>query len=186
MVRNEPLHHAGRILMPMYDERDWSAFCLISDDGGDTWLQSQSLSAGVGIIQPALASLRNGRLLMLLRSRGGAVYRSISLDETARAWIPPEATSLPNPNSAVELVRLASGTLVCVYNHSTRRRSPLRVTLSDDGETWTTWRDLEVEDDEFSYPTAIQTPDGLIHVLYTHRRRTIAHACFDEDWVRGG
>jgi predicted neuraminidase len=51
--------------------------------------------------------------------------------------------------------------------------------------TWPIGRDLESEPGEFSYPTALQTDDGAIHVLYTHRRTAIAHATFDEAWVRG-
>jgi predicted neuraminidase len=123
---------------------------------------------------------------MLLRSRGGVIYAARSLDTAGERWTPPEPTSLPNPNSAVELITLSAGDLLSVYNPSSRRRTPLRVALSQDGRTWTPWRDLEVGDGEFSYATAIQTADGLLHVLYTHRRRTIAHASFDEAWIRGG
>jgi alpha-L-fucosidase len=186
MVRNEPIRHAGRLLMPMYDERDWSAFVLASDDGGDTWRESRRLSAPGGIIQPALAATRDERLLMHLRSRGGVIYASRSLDPSGDGWTPPEPTALPNPNSAVELLGLSGGTLLSVFNPSARRRTPLRAALSKDGGAWTQWRDLETADGEFSYPTAIQTADGLIHVLYTHQRRTIAHAAFDEAWLRAG
>lgn len=187
MVRNEPQHLDGRILMPMYDERDWSAFTLVSEDGGSTWAQSDPVRADVGIIQPAIAPLGDGRLLMFLRSRGGVVYRSLCSNRLGRVWTEPEPTSLPNPNSAVELIRLNSGALLAVFNPTAQGRSPLRVALSqDDGESWDVWRDLETEPGEFSYPTALQTPDGLIHVLYTWRRETIAHVRFDEAWVRAG
>ncbi len=186
MVRNEPLRWNGRLLMPMYDEHDWSAFVLISEDGGETWAQSDTLSSKVGLIQPAVVPLDGGRLLMFLRSRGGFVYRSSCSDGLGRLWSRPEPTTLANPNSAVELIRLESGRLLAVFNPTTHGRSPLRVALSeDDGERWDAWRDLEAEPGEFSYSTAVQTPDHLIHVLYTRRRQTIAHVCFDEAWVRG-
>ncbi len=186
MVRNEPLRWQGRILLPMYDERDWSAFVLVSEDGGETWQESNAVRAGVGVIQPALAPLADGRLLMFLRSRGGSVYRAFSADPSGLVWTEAEPTSLANPNSAVELIRLDGGPLLAVFNPTTAGRSPLRAALSyDEGETWAAWRDLEAGPGELSYPTAVQTPDGLIHVLYTHRRQTIAHAWFDEGWVRG-
>jgi predicted neuraminidase len=99
-------------------------------------------------------------------------------------WTTPEATELPNPNSAVELIALRSGALLAVYNASARKRTPLRVALSDDsGVSWSAWRDLEAEDGEFSYPTALGD-GGSIHVLYTWRRRTIMHAIIDETWIR--
>jgi predicted neuraminidase len=185
MVRNEPLALVGRLLMPMYDERDWSAFVLVSEDAGETWSESGRVRANVGVIQPALAPLSDGRLLMFLRSTGGAVYRALSSDG-GLTWSAPEATALPNPNSAVELIRLRSGALLTVYNPTAAGRSRLRVALSfDGGETWTADRDLEVGTAECSYPTALQARDGLVHVLYTYRRETIAHATLSEAWARG-
>jgi predicted neuraminidase len=182
MVRNEPVLFGQRTIMPMYDERDWSSFVLLSDDGGETWSEGTRLHGGRGIIQPAVAPVGGG-LVMLLRSRAGAVYRSTS--EDGLDWTAPVATSLENPNSAVELIGLQSGALLAVYNASTRARTPLRVALSDDGgETWPKWRDLETDEGEYSYPTAIEA-GGEIHVLYTWRRRTIVHARVDEAWVRG-
>ncbi|MEX0787004.1 MAG: exo-alpha-sialidase, partial [Dehalococcoidia bacterium] len=182
MVRNEPVAWHDRLLMPMYDERDWTSFVLISEDGGNSWRASDRLRADAGIIQPALAELPGGRLLMLLRSRGGFIYRALS--EDGERWSAPEATGLPNPNSALELIRLASGALLAVYNPGARARTPLRVALSHDGERWDVWRDLESEPGEYSYPTATQTSDSVLHVLYTWRRQTIAHAAFDEAWLQ--
>jgi predicted neuraminidase len=187
MVRNEPVIHASRIIMPMYDERDWTSFMYVSSDGGETWARSAKIfERGTGLIQPAIAPLDDRRLLALMRSTAGRVYASRSLDETGMAWEPPAPTEMANPNSAVDLIRLSSGALLCVFNPSADARTPLRVALSDDcGVTWPIGRDLESEPGEFSYPTALQTDDGAIHVLYTHRRTAIAHAAFDEAWVRG-
>ncbi len=185
MVRNEPVSWHDLLLMPMYDERDWTSFVLVSQDGGQTWAESERLQAKVGIIQPALAELGDGRLLMFLRTTAGVIDQSHSADDSGLRWTPPRPTPLPNPNSAVDLIRLKTGALLLVYNPVKRARSPLRVALSvDDGANWDTWRDLEAEEGEFSYPTAIQTSDGLLHVLYTWRRQTIAHASFEESWVR--
>jgi predicted neuraminidase len=186
MVRNEPLRWRNWLLMPMYDERDWSSFALASEDGGETWRESARLRANAGIIQPALASLGDGGVLAFMRSRAGVVYRARCLRDCPLGWSAPEPAGLPNPNSAIELIGLASGRLLAVFNPTTRGRSPLRAALSDDGgTTWPVWRDLEDGPGEFSYPTALQSPDGLLHVLYTWRRQTIAHARFDESWLRG-
>ncbi len=186
MVRNEPLRWNGRTLMPMYDERDWSAFVLVSEDGGETWQQSNVLRARAGVIQPAIAPLGDAGLLMFLRSRGGSIYRSRCVAGSGLAWSEPEPAAFPNPNSAVELIALHHGALLAVFNASTHARTPLRVALSEDGgETWPAWRDLESGPGEYSYPTAVQTPDGFIHVLNTYKRETIAHATFDEAWVCG-
>jgi len=182
MVRNEPVRWQGKLVMPMYDERDWTSFVLISEDGGETWTESKRLRAKVGLIQPALAELYDGRLLMFLRTTAGVIDRSVS--EDGSHWSKAEPAGLPNPNSAIELIRIRSGALLTVYNPTDRGRTPLRVARSDDnGATWHAWRDLETEPGEYSYPTAVQTRDGAVHVLYTWRRETIAHAVFDEEWV---
>jgi predicted neuraminidase len=187
MVRNEPIAHGGRIVMPMYDERDWTSFMYVSADVGETWARSEKIYIpGTGLIQPAIVPHDDGRLLAFMRSTDGWVYSSASRNETAMTWEAPERTSLPNPNSAVELIRLRSGSLLFVYNPTTRGRSPLRVALSDDGgASWAVSRDLETEPGEFSYPTALQGADGVIHLRYTYQRRAIAHVRCDESWIRG-
>ena len=174
--------------MPMYDERDWTSFMYVSDDGGETWTRSAKIfQKGTGMLQPAIVPVDEGRLLAFMRTTAGLVFSATSIDDTGMAWREPSARALPNPNSAVELIRLSSGTLICVYNPTIEGRSPLRVALSDDsGATWPAWRDLETDAGEFSYPTALQTSDGVVHVLYTHRRTAIGHVRVDEGWVRGG
>lgn len=52
---------------------------------------------------------------------------------------------------------------------------------TDDGKTWKQ-RTLEA-DGELSYPSIIQTDDGMIDVSYTYRRYTIKHVAFDEGWL---
>ena len=66
----------------------------------------------------------------------------------------------------------------------------------DDGRTWPMRRDLETGDGycmtnnsaeqrnrELSYPSVLQTPDGRLHVAYTHHRQHIRHVQCDEAWV---
>ncbi len=39
---------------------------------------------------------------------------------------------------------------------------------------------------ELSYPSIVQTPDGMLHVAYTHHRQRIRHLALTEDWVLRG
>jgi predicted neuraminidase len=91
---------------------------------------------------------------------------------------------LPNPNSRLDLTRLASGRLALAFNAAANARSPLTLALSeDDGATWP-WRfDVETGDAEYSYPALIQSQDNLLHLVYTWRRTHIAHISCDEDWI---
>ena len=88
-------------------------------------------------------------------------------------------TSLPNPNSGIDALTLRDGRHLLVYNHLTSGRDVLNVALSADGETWQAALVLEDEPGEFSYPAVIQGADGLVHVTYTWRRRSVRHVVID-------
>jgi len=90
----------------------------------------------------------------------------------------------------------------------------MSVALSiDDGKTWPWVRDVDIGQDvpqgkipntmagsdvsdeqktffqhlfDYSYPSIIETPDGVIHMSYTFRRRTIKYVNFEESWIKGG
>ena len=78
-------------------------------------------------------------------------------------------------------------------------RAPMTIAISaDDGMSWR-WRHIETGDGycmtnnsrersnrELSYPTIKQTPDGKIHVAYTHFRQEIRYVSLDEDWALAG
>jgi len=187
MVRNRPLVlPSGEWLLPAYDERDWTSFALISDDQGKTWKPGVRVIAPPGIIQPAIAPLADGRLLMLLRTGGpgGWVWQAISADG-GQTWSQATPTRVPNNNSGLDMIRLGDGRLLLACNPvaDSKQRTPLSLFLSDDADkehpgrdTWRRWLHLETAPGEFSYPALLQANDGTIHVVYTHQRTAIAHA----------
>ena len=83
-------------------------------------------------------------------------------------------------------IRLQNGALLLVYNNSMSDRNPLTVALSEDKDaTWPWKRDIAKGKDSFAYPVAIQTRDGLIHVVYTsNQRKVVNHAVFSEEWLK--
>jgi alpha-L-rhamnosidase len=59
-------------------------------------------------------------------------------------------------------------------------RSPLNVAISPDGKTW--YAAAVLEDDkegQYSYPSVIQSSDGLVQIIYTWRRKKIKYAVLD-------
>ncbi len=195
MTRNKPVYLSKggtswqhvlqdtEILLPVYDERNWHSMVVVSGDGGETWETFGDLSSPKGVIQPTVVQRSDRSLLMLMRSRDGEVYRSTS-DDLGRTWTAAIPTGLPNPNSAVDMVRLHSGNIALVYNDTLHGRTPLTVALStDEGETWTYKQHLEIDAGEYSYPAIIQTHDGGIHITYTYRRTSIMHVEIDEAWI---
>jgi predicted neuraminidase len=113
----------------------------------------------------------------------GKMWESTSSDN-GRTWSKATKHELPNSGSRLDLVRLASGEIVLIFNNTPRSRTPLSAALSvDQGKTWPSVKDLETAEGEYSYPAAIQSKDGLIHVVYTYLRTQIKHAQFNKEWV---
>ena len=82
------------------------------------------------------------------------------------------------------MIRLANGHLALIYNDSSTERRPLLIALSaDEGRTWPYRKILKEGDDTYSYPFAVQGPDGMIHLLYSLNRDKIMHITLNEAWV---
>lgn len=162
----------------------WEVFVDRSTDKGKTWTASPYFKIdtteikGKGAIQPTLWESEPGQVHMLVRTTGGVIGRSDSKDN-GKTWSTIRKTSLPNPNSGIDLAKLADGTLVLAYNpddHNWGSRSPLSLILSyDDGQNWTDKLDIATgkKEDEYSYPAVISWGDSVA-VTYTYNRRKIA------------
>jgi len=116
----------------------------------------------------------------------GVTYRSESRDG-GRTWSAGRETEFPNPNSAVDFIKLKNGHLLLVYNDNNEgERMPLTVAISTDKDQSYPHRRNIVNKpgDTAAYPSAIQTQDGKIHIVYTsHERTVIEHAVFDESAI---
>ncbi|MGK7396090.1 MAG: sialidase family protein [Candidatus Cyclobacteriaceae bacterium M3_2C_046] len=166
------------------DDKSWNAFVDISADQGKTWQATDYLNLnrtnfeGKGIIQPTLWQSAPGKVHMLLRSTNGYIYRSDS-DDSGKTWSEPVKTDLPNPNSSIDVTKLADGTLALAYNRDNKNwgsRGTLSVALSyDNGKTWPNLLDIEQgkSKEEFSYPAIISWGDSIA-VSYTWNRKKIA------------
>lgn len=162
----------------------WACWIERSTDHGRTWTRHGPISVprppgakGThGIIQPVVVPMGGQRLRFFARSTGtiGRICVADSSD-LGRTWTQARPTDLPNPNSAIDAVRLKDGRYVLVYNHTTRGRSPLNLAVSRDAGGWTPVRALETEPGEFSYPAMIQASDGSLHVTYTWNRKKIKY-----------
>lgn len=204
MVRSRPVALAdGAYLLPIYHETgedtemtaaDTASVFLRLEPGTRNWVASKPVFSRMGNLQAAVAEVSPGNLIALCRRGGdyepgndGFVVRTESKD-SGKTWTPGVETEFPNPNAAVELIRLRSGSLLFIYNDSMDDRTPLRAALSKDGgKTFPHRRNLAEGPGSFSYPTALQTRDGKIHATFTSdERTTIRHAVFDEEWLTEG
>ena len=121
-----------------------------------------------------MVQLDDGRLIAYCRRGGdydpktiGYIVRSESRDG-GLTWSEGKDSAFPNPNAAVDFLKLQSGRLLLIFNDSMNRRTPLTAALSSDQDrTWPIRRNIREGDGDFGYPTAFQARDGRIHLVFT-------------------
>ncbi|WP_315850481.1 MULTISPECIES: exo-alpha-sialidase [Pirellulaceae] len=143
-------------------------------------------------IQPTILQHQDGRLQVLCRTKESVIVSSFSEDE-GDTWSKLKPIDMPNPNSGIEVVTLADGRQLMIYNHlgsgktGWGRRGLLNLAISDDGINWRKVAVLEQEEGaEFSYPAIIQTDDGMVHMTYTWKRQLIKHVVIDPTKIEPG
>jgi predicted neuraminidase len=171
--------------VPLYDEAGFFPVVLVADHP-EAWsagrLTAETMARGVAI-QPALAELRDGSILMLCRSSAGSIWKSLSYN-AGSSWSLCAPTRLPNPNSAVDLLRLPGGELLLAFNDSAADRHSLSVALSrDDARTWSCLARVDGGAGEYSYPSLLADGEGRIHLTYTENRYRIKHFQFELPWL---
>ncbi len=203
MVRGQPIVlNSGDYLLPMYyetgDDREMSASTTCSyfmryNPKAKEWTETQRIKSSMGNLQAQVVQLSDQYLIAYIRRAGdflptdhGYMLRSESRDGGS-TWCDAVETEFPNPNSAVDFIKLHNGHLLLVYNDNMNDRTPLTVAVSTDNDkTYPYRRDIAGGDNTFAYPYAIQTRDNKIHIVYTtNNRTTIMHAVFDEHAIIG-
>ncbi len=182
-IKNKPLILKDGTIVAgssVESHRAWACWVERSEDNGKTWTKHGPIFVpGVldGIIQPTLVPLDDGRLRMFVRATSaiGYICYADSKDQ-GKTWTEARPTSLPNPNSGIDSVRLQDGRIVMIYNHSKAGRVPLDAAVSGDGgDTWNRFLTIESEPGSYAYPAVIQTADGNLHITYTWNRKRIKH-----------
>jgi sialidase-1 len=162
----------GRILLESYD------CCIISDDDGKTWRDSEKIIFSIGYCaETACIELKDGKVMMLLRTNLGCQYKSVSSDG-GESWSEPVRTQLIGTDAPVSLSRIpGTGDILAIWNYNwkytgngklspveeealwhrttgDRRRIPLTSAISkDEGETWEHFRNLEeIPEEGWCYP----------------------------------
>ena len=181
----------------------------ISDDAGKTWRQVD-MPGSRGRVHANVVELDNGHLAAFMRSReADNIYRSESLD-WGDTWSVPVPTPLPNNNSSISALRLASGRVAIAYNPTCTPdpqpgkaawpglRCPVAVALSEDGGlTFPLIRWMErgegfmgeenrTNNRQYEYPYLMQGRDGALHLAYAaFTRAGVKYVRFEEKDILG-
>lgn len=99
-----------------------------------------------------MVELKNGDILMFIRTNTGAQYFSRSADRGV-TWGEVKRSNITSPTSPASIARIPStGDLLIVWNNTVNeRRTPLNIAVSkDEGKTWMYTKTLE-DDPERGY-----------------------------------
>jgi hypothetical protein len=198
-TKNKPIIIGDRIIIPFYSDGFDCSLFAITDDLGKTWKFSNPVLGGMGI-QPTIAITREGSLAAYLRDNGPPPKRMqrTNSEDGGMTWSIAKDVELPNPGAGFDIVTLASGEWLIVYNHTEDERHDLTVAISDnDGKSWNWKKKIEYDDRKEKstsshYPAVIQGANGVIHTVYSfhHKDReegpgkTIKYASFPVSWVK--
>ena len=188
MTRIKPLlMENGKIILPLYSDGFNMSMMAISEDNGTSWRPGLPV-VGRGPIQPAVIKKKNGNLFAYMRDSGDEPTR-VHISESSdggESWTATKKTDIPN-TASVELLVLQDGKWAFLGNDIDDGRYQLSLRISDDeGKTWK-WK-IFIENDltkkgGYSYPSLIQTKDGLLHLTYSYHpeksKKTIKYVVVD-------
>lgn len=135
-------------------------YTYYSDDNGQTWKTSVEVPNPNNILiqEPGIIELKDGQLMMFLRTDKGVQYVSYSSDK-GQTWSVVEPGNIVSPRSSASIKRIPStGDLLMVWNNNgvNQKRTPLNIAISkDEGKTWELIKTIENDPDGWFCYTAI-------------------------------
>jgi sialidase-1 len=183
---------SGRIVCPMFGSEiiaaDYGqaterqrAGCYYSDDDGKTWREGKGKVSlpKRGAMEPAVAELTDGALVMTLRTQLGFVYVSRSTD-AGDTWSNAWSSGLEAPEAPLVMTSVpGSNRLLMVYcsgkfepnHHHSGERTPLTAAVSKDGgKTWGRIGDIVGGPHEFGATSICFTSCGKVLIAYDWHR----------------
>jgi sialidase-1 len=166
---------SGRIIIPLAGETEsvpgkYGAFSIYSDDSGETWTIGQFINMTTGSpAEPVVVELSDKRVMMLIRTTLGYIYKAYS-EDGGTTWGDPIQTELTSPYAPAMIKQLSKkGQLLLVWNNNgvNQNRRPLTMAISkDDGETWTNFINLEPADKGVNAYPSFTTHHGEVLITY--------------------
>lgn len=114
----------GRIVVPFstYVGRNFVSGTIFSDDHGVTWgasndviVKDEETSCESGAVEPVVAEVSPGVLVMIIRTVLFRLWYSVSYD-AGQSWSEAKPTNLPSSNAPANLLKLPDGRILITWN----------------------------------------------------------------------
>lgn len=194
----------GRLLMPVVEHnvshQKWDSLAsrgiiwnFWSDDMGVTWTSGKNMEYPVNsnaetiMQEPGVVELKNGDILMYMRTSSHVQYISYSKDQGV-TWSPAIRSNIASPRSPAIIKRIPStGDLIMVWNNNgeNEKRTPLSIAISrNNGKSWEKTKNIEDDPNgSFSYP-AIHFTNNDVLVSYCAKGLSATYISrLSLDWI---
>ena len=196
LVKSPPLQFAdGRLGLPAYHE--WiGRFGEFLRVEASQVIDKRRMSSGRGAIQPVVFVDGEQEASAFFRqTRSSSQLKQVPVSDTkdaGQSWKVSEDLAIPNPNSALAALTLASGTRVMVLNNIEAGRYRLVMVMrAAQSSPWKVIQTLEDDESlandqrrEYSYPYLISANGNDVHLVYTWDRKKIRHMYFPSTWFK--
>jgi sialidase-1 len=176
---------SGRLLMavayhgnsiPGRKNRLGSVWSYYSDDNGKNWKPGLEAANPDSVVvqEPGVVELKDGKILMWMRTNSGFQYQSSSTDGGV-SWSAAQKSNIPSPLSPAAIDRIPqTGDLLLVWNNNDNsntatkgKRTPLTIAISkDEGNTWQKIKNLETDPDGWYCYTAVHFVGSYVLLGY--------------------
>ena len=181
---------SGRLLAPVASTKqvgtktdDFRTSVYLSDDDGRTWRRSRTLLSAPkrGAMEPGLVELKDGRVMQIIRTQTGFIWRSFSSDG-GETWTDAAPWDIESPESPATLAVTPGGDWLLVWNPKVVWSNPEKTVLganhggartplasmvsADEGRTWSRPRNLEGNPESTFAYTSVTFHDGRALLTY--------------------
>lgn len=178
---------SGRVILPLGGDTDalpgeTGVFSVYSDDEGESWelgsfVNFGDLTADAVACEPVVVELKDKRVMMLIRTTLGFIYKAYSEDE-GTTWGEPIKMDLASPFAPHMIKRIPNNNgdhLLLIWNNNptSQTRVPLTMAISkDEGETWENFINLAETGVVNAYPSIATYGDEVLITYYIYKPGT--------------
>jgi len=159
--------YGGALPVTAAEQRPQASFVVRSHDGGKTWGDLVRIAPDHNEI--TMARRRDGSIVAVMRTVGGARLNSSISRDAGRTWSAPKPVTEDREHPA-DLLRLSNGDWLLTFGQRNKPFGVQAMRSRDEGETWERQSRVVLAFDgdhsDVGYPVTIERRDGRLVTVY--------------------